>query len=473
MTALVMRTALFAALSLANLTLLWSPDVLPNSWFAWTVLREGNVDYDEFTAPPVAVDREAYFFRACGVSTFTGTPRVPRSIGGPPPPGPGDHICSVFPPGAAIMALPFFAPFVIADIGPNQLALLLAIGKVVAALEEGLAAGLLVAALAPFAGRRFALFLGVLYLLATGVHTTSAQALWQHGAVHLLEILALYLLLPLFRRADVSRRRLIVAGLALGFAVVTRQTSALFDAGILAALVFARLPWRPVAVGVAIGALPLPLYDLLAFGSVFEQGYGAKTFGTLPLEGLYGVLLSPSRGLFVYSPFLLFAIPPLVLAWRSRDALAPLLRWLGLATAALVVAYALYAEWWGGRVFGARFLTDALPVLFLSLAIAAPRIRLTRAVFGVAAAWGMLLYGAGGFAYTQTPGGGGVWDTDRNINFDQTALFSWVDPQWLDTLRAAASLDAHGVASIALTLLVLAALAFIERDALLPSRLRS
>ena len=107
MTALVMRTALFAALSLANLTLLWSPDVLPNSWFAWTVLREGNVDYDEFTAPPVAVDREAYFFRACGVSTFTGTPRVPRSIGGPPPPGPGDHICSVFPPGAAIMALPF------------------------------------------------------------------------------------------------------------------------------------------------------------------------------------------------------------------------------------------------------------------------------------------------------------------------------------------------------------------------------
>ena len=94
-------------------------------------------------------------------------------------------------------------------------------------------------------------------------------------------------------------------------------------------------------------------------------------------------------------------------------------------------------------------------------------------VFGVAAAWGMLLYGAGGFAYTQTPGGGGVWDTDRNINFDQTALFSWVDPQWLDTLRAAASLDAHGVASIALTLLVLAALAFIERDALLPSRLRS
>ena len=468
-----MRTALFAALSLANLTVLWSPDVLPNSWFAWTVLREGNVDYDEFTKPPVAVDREAYFFRACGVSTFTGTPRVPRSIGGPPPPGTGDHVCSVFPPGAEILALPFFAPFVIAGTGPNQLALLLGLGKVVAALEEGLAAALLVAALAPFAGRGFALVLGVLYLLATAVHTTSAQALWQHGAVHLLEILALFLLLPLFRGASVSRQRLVIAGLALGFAVVTRQTSALFDAGVLAALFFARLPWRPVAIGAVIGAVPLPLYDLVAFGNAFEQGYGAKAFATPPLEGLYGVLLSPSRGLFVYSPFLLFAIPPLLLAWRSREGLAPLLRWLGVATAALVVAYALYAEWWGGRVFGARFLTDALPALFPALAVAVPGARLARVAFGITAAWGLLLYGAGGFAYAQTAGGGGVWDTERNINFDQAALFSWVDPQWLDTLRAAASFDARELAAIFLTLLVLAALAFIERDALLPSRLRS
>src|SRR5438067_2143318 len=216
-----MRTLLFTALSLANLAILWSPDVLPNSWFAWTVLREGNVDYDEFTRPPVSVDRDAYFFRACGVSTFAGTPSAARSIGGPPPPGPNDRVCSVFPPGAELLALPLFAPIVVAGAGPDQLALILGIGKIVGALEDGLAAP--------------------------------------------------------------------------------------------------------------------------------------------PLEGLYGVLLSPSRGLFVYSPFLLFAIAPFLRAWRERGGVALLLRWLGVATVALVVAYALYAEWWGGRVYGARFLTDALP----------------------------------------------------------------------------------------------------------------
>ena len=100
---------------------LWSPDVLPNALFAWTVIKEHDVDYDEFTVPAGAskakLDREAYFFRACGVSTATAPPTAKRSIGGPPAPGPDDHVCSVFPPGMGVLALPFFAPFVLALMG--------------------------------------------------------------------------------------------------------------------------------------------------------------------------------------------------------------------------------------------------------------------------------------------------------------------------------------------------------------------
>ena len=69
---------------------LWSPDVLPNALFAWTVIKERDVDYDEFTAPSGTttgkLDREAYFFRACGVSTATDSPKAKRSLGGPPAP---------------------------------------------------------------------------------------------------------------------------------------------------------------------------------------------------------------------------------------------------------------------------------------------------------------------------------------------------------------------------------------------------
>jgi hypothetical protein len=227
-----------------------------------------------------------------------------------------------------------------------------------------------------------------------------------------------------------------------------------------------------VAIGAVIGVAPLALYDLVAFGNVLEQGYGAKAFATPLAEGLYGVLASPSRGLLLYSPFLLFAVPAFVRAWRERTAVAVLVRWLGVATLALIVVYASYAEWWGGRVFGARFLTDALPAVFLALGLAVPTSRFARGAFAVAAGWALLLYSAGAVAYAQTPGGGGVWDTDRNVNFDPTPLFSWTDTQWGATLRAALAPDARELAAILLSLLILAALLWLER-APAPPRVRS
>src|SRR4029079_17795670 len=93
------RGALLVLLSFANLNLIWSPDVLPNTLFAWTLVQSGNVDYDEFAsesgAPerPDRIDRNAYFFRGCSdvpsnVQIFVPS-TSPRSAGGPPPPLPG------------------------------------------------------------------------------------------------------------------------------------------------------------------------------------------------------------------------------------------------------------------------------------------------------------------------------------------------------------------------------------------------
>ena len=47
-----MRALLLLLLAFANLNDIWSPDVLPNALFAWTVVREGNLDYDEFVFRP-------------------------------------------------------------------------------------------------------------------------------------------------------------------------------------------------------------------------------------------------------------------------------------------------------------------------------------------------------------------------------------------------------------------------------------
>lgn len=449
----LVRFLLLGALALANLHVVWSPDVVPNSLFAFSVIREGNVDYDEFTF----IERDAYFFRACGESTATEPPRQ-------------DRICSIFPPGAAILALPLFAPAALAGADPEDLGLQLLLGKLAGALWSAGAAVLLIAAMGRLTTPRWALLLGLLFLLATSVRTVASQALWQHGAVLLLLCAALWVLVRLFTGERVSAAALFGAGLALGFAIAVRQTSVAFAAAAMLALALAGgpsrsvvRPWALLAVGVFIGALPLFAYNALAFGDPIEQGYGTTLFTTPIWEGLYGLLLSPSRGIFVYSPFLLFALSPLLFSWRApgQGHVAPLLAMFALAALALILLYALYAEWWGGRVFGARFLSDALPVLFLALAWAGPPRGVAAWAFGIAAAWALLLHNAAAFAYDAS------WDTlPTSVNHDPSRLFVWGDPQWLSVLRDAAAPDPRAILALALSLLVLGALLSLERRAL-------
>ena len=184
-----MRGLLLFALAFANLNDIWSPDVLPNALLPFTLLREGDVDYDEFVfrpdrSPrglepgqsgqfpmPDLIDSEAYFFRACGVSTATEPPAAPRSKGGPPAPGPNDHVCSVFPPGMGLLALPFFLPFVLSGQPALDLAMLLRVGHVAAATIEVLATLLLWAVLRRLVTDRWALVLVLLYFLGTSVRT--------------------------------------------------------------------------------------------------------------------------------------------------------------------------------------------------------------------------------------------------------------------------------------------------------------
>jgi len=455
------RGLILFALAFTNLNDIWSPDVLPNALFAWTAIKERNVDYDEFVfrpnqpSSPGRLDSEAYFFRACGVSTATQPPKAPRSVGGPPAPGPNDHVCSVFPPGMAILARPFFAPLVIAGFDPLDLGLLVRMGHVVSALVEVLATLVLWSCVRRFVGPRWSLVLVLLYFFGTSVRTIASQALWQHSGVHLAVALALSLVL---REESVGYGRELVAGLALGLGTVVRQTTALVALGI-----GGLSPRRLLAglAGAAIGAAPLLAYNYLAFGSPLEQGYGTKPFDAPIATGLYGLLLSPSRGLLIYTPYLIFALAALLRAWRWPGETARRLRTLSLVWLATLVLYASYAEWWGGRVFGTRFLDDLAPLLFAALAwgIGTGMLRtvVTRALFGVLAAWSFLLFNAAALVYDQS------WDTvPVNVNVDPSKLFSWSDPQWLAVLRMVPDGGPKVIAAVILSLLLIVLLIRIE-----------
>ena len=466
----VIRGALLVLLSFANLNLIWSPDVLPNTLFAWTIVRSGNVDYDEFATVdptderPDRIDRNAYFFRGCGkidrsVQVFTTTP---RSAGGPPPPRPGEHVCSIFPPGVAILALPVLVPAVLAGVAPSDATTLLLLGHLVASILEAVVALLLWSVFRRFVSARWSVGLVLLYLLATSVRTVASQALWQHAAVHLGIAVALWLVLD---ERPASRRHAFLAGLAIGFGTVARQTTALVLAGIVSRRTFIH-----AVAGFGIGIIPLLVYNTFAFGDPFEQGYGSKPFDTPILTGLYGLLLSPSRGLFVYAPYLAFAVAALGLAWRVPGEVAARLRALGIVALPTLLFYATYTEWWGGRVFGARFLDDLAPILFAALAWGIGRGLLDRPLwhrlFWIGAGWSLVLFNAAALVYDQK------WDTTPvNVNFHPEKLFDWSDPQWLAVLRALPNGGVRAAIALALSLFVVALL--LRLEGLWPRRLSS
>lgn len=465
----IVRGALLVLLSFANLNLIWSPDVLPNTLFAWTLVHSGNLDYDEFAsasgAPerPDRIDRNAYFFRGCGPATSDRTyTTTPRGQGGPPPPSPGQHVCSIFPPGVAILALPVLIPAVLAGVAPSDVTVLLLLGHLVAAILEAIAALLLWSVMRRFVSFRWSVGLVLLYFLATSVRTVGSQALWQHSGVHLAIATALWLVLV---ERPVSRYRELLAGLALGVGTVARQTTAIIVPGIARR----RTALQTIA-GFGIGVIPLLLYNAIAFDNPFEQGYGSKPFDTPISNGLYGLLLSPSRGFFIYTPYLAFAVAALVLAWRRRGEVARRLRGLGVASAATLALYATYTEWWGGRVFGSRFLDDLAPILFAALGWGIGQGLLSRPwarwAFWIGAGWSLVLFSAASLVYDQR------WDTEPvNVNFMPSRLLDWNDPQWAAVLRAVPDGGPRALIALLLSLGILAVL--LRLEGVWPRRLSS
>lgn len=149
-----------------------------------------------------------------------------------------------------------------------------------------------------------------------------------------------------------------------------------------------RFGWRR---GVYFGVLfSLPLlamgglllgYNAFRFGNPLNTGYqfAAGEGFTYPLlDGLYGTLFSPYRGLFWYTPVLLAAIPAWFLFRRQHGRVA----WLLLALVLIqLLAFASWWSWYGGIVWGPRFLLPCLPLGMLILAPAVDLAWRRRALF--------------------------------------------------------------------------------------------
>lgn len=312
------------------------------------------------------------------------------------------QLASLYPVVTPLLVAPLYLPAVLLlrENGWEQPQL----GRV-AELMEKLSASLLAAITSVLVflllrreGIRWALPLALVFAFGTGTWMISSQALWQHGTGELL--VALALLLALGRP---SPRRAVLLGFVCALMAANRPPDALL-AG--AFLLFALWGRKRDAVWLVAGAAP-PLAALLYYNlgfvgdlaGAYGDAAGDGFFGA-DLLGLPGLLVSPTRGLLVFSPFLVFAA--VGLAHRLRT---PGTRALAVALSGGVVAQLLLysqADWRAGAAWGPRWLTDLLPILMWMLAPAPALLRRpARGVLVATMVAAVAVQSLGAFSYTK------------------------------------------------------------------------
>ena len=205
-------------------------------------------------------------------------------------------------------------------------------------------------------------FVALTLAFGTSAWSTASRVLWQHGP-SLCAVAAV--LLVLARPAPWSRGRSVLLGLLSAVAWVLAPVNALTALG---AFAFVLLRQRRDALFFVLGALAVVLpftgFNLGLYGHLlppcFELGplAGASSFGV----ALLGNLVSPARGLFVWTP--VFAL----VAWLGgRRLLRAPREIIDLLAGVVLVAHwgviSLIPHWWAGHSVGPRLFTDVLPWL--------------------------------------------------------------------------------------------------------------
>lgn len=283
-------------------------------------------------------------------------------------------------PGAALASAPgyllarsFFGPPSAGNIRPVANAM-----RIVASTLPTALMALVFVSIARRAGVDDARSAGVVWILlfATPIFVYGLL-LFSHALVSAC-LFAAWSLLFFFPR---SRRNDFAAGALIGLAVSSEYTM-IFPAVVIGLALLIERRWSCVARVVAAGlpfAILLAAYHHAAFGSVLRTPYFYEKlpeYREVARSGFFGLhlpspatlarlLLDPSRGLLVFSPVLLAAIPAYRPARRHMQPAA--WRTLVAIPATIVLVYSGYPNWHGGWNVGPRYIVAAIPFVVLPL----------------------------------------------------------------------------------------------------------
>jgi hypothetical protein len=367
----------------------------------------------------------------------------------------GDHWYSVYPIAGPVLATPLYLPIVfVPGIRKMPPATLISIARI---LEKGVAVFLasatviaLLFLLRRVVSERAAWLLALVFAFGTGNWSTSSQAMWQHTFGQLAIVGCLYAVAR-WDGEESEPRWEWMAGLSAALALAIRPTNAALLPGLALALWLERaraVRYLRLFAGPAFGAVLVLVYNVSVFGNA-GGGYRARLDGRI-LEGLAGIILSPGRGLLIYTPIVVLALAALAPQAREmRRRHRSLLVAAGVFVLLHIGIIAGWPVWWGGYCWGPRLLTEILAPVMAILAIGWPALqtRVFAWMFGMMAVYCLLVQALGVYCYPK-----GHWDhLPISVNDAPARLWDWVDTPFVRTARGGVAWEPYAIVGATMT----------------------
>ena len=367
----------------------------------------------------------------------------------------GRHWYSLYPIAGPALATPIYFPIAcvpwIAKQPPQTLIAIARIAeKVVAVMLASAAAIGLLFLLRRLTSGRAAWMLTLLFAFGTGNWSTSSQALWQHTFGQLAIIGCLYSI-ERWYASDLEARWYWLAGIFAACALVIRPTNLVLLPTL--ALVLWRRPARlvhyvRVFTPPVLAAALIATYNFAVFHS-FAGGYPVQLDGRF-FDGILGLLLSPGRGLFIYTPVAIFALAALAPRSReSRESHRLVVTAAGVFSVLHVALLSIWPVWWGGYCWGPRLLTEILAPVMILIAVGLPAIRSRglKWAFAGTAVYCCLIQALGVYEYPK-----GRWDRlPVSVDIDPGRLWNWVDNPVIRTAEGGFAWEPYSVVSAVAT----------------------
>ena len=357
----------------------------------------------------------------------------------------GGHKYSFFPIGAPILAVPPVFGYQL--INPHMYELIDGVHpvaqEVIASIIVALTAALifLIARFSNSVGQ--SIIVTFIFAFCTSAWSTASRALWQHGPSMLMLAFTLYLFLLSRDKPELIQ----YASIPLAYSFVIRPTNAI---SIVLFSLYVLLFQRKFFVRFLLWSLVIAIpffwinYSIFStflspytFPSSHSTNIGLRNFLTPSISQFLGVLVSPSRGLFIYTPVVLFSLAGMTIKlrkfrWSNPEKMLDFILVLIIVSHYLLVSS--FWHWWGGYSIGSRLMVDILPFLvyFLNPVVSfltnpSKRFVPIRAAFVAAILVSFLMQ-----YHAATSEAMYAWNNvPTSIDLDQERLWDWSDPPFL------------------------------------------